>query len=65
MLHPFIHLDVDAYIENEHLKMSKIKIVIVGSSVLVSNNIHIKETEDIDIIKISSYISEELLRNII
>lgn len=53
--------DVDAYIETEHLKMSKIKIVIAGSSALLLNNIHIKKTEDIDIIKISNYISEELL----
>lgn len=53
--------DIDAYIDEKNLKIRHLDIVIAGSSALVFNNIHIKKTEDIDIIKISNYISEELL----
>lgn len=53
--------DIDAYIDEKNLKIMYLDIVIAGSSALIFNNIHIKKTEDIDIIKIGNNIPEALL----
>lgn len=43
------------------LDLPAIRIVIAGSSALILNQIHIDRTMDIDVLRISSYITDELL----
>ena len=53
--------DIYAYLKEKDIEIDKVKIVIAGSTALALNNIDVKKTEDIDIIKISHNIPEDLL----
>lgn len=53
--------DIYAYLKENDMKIDKVEIVIAGSTALALNNIDVKKTEDIDIIKISHNIPEDLL----
>ena len=53
--------DIYAYLKENDMKIEKVEIVIAGSTALALNNIDVKKTEDIDIIKISHNIPEDLL----
>lgn len=53
--------DIYIYLKENDMKIDKVEIVIAGSTALALNNIDVKKTEDIDIIKISHNIPEGLL----